>query len=76
MQEGVRGFKFLVTPTLYAREWSELLPIMLRLVSTDYDFSQTWNLLVHVTTILSKQEGTYCMSVEDLTGIGIRKETH
>ena len=76
MQEGVCSFKLSVTPTLYVHEQLELLPIMLRLVSTDYDFSQTWNLLVHVTTILSKQEGTYCMSVEDLTGIGIHEETH
>ena len=75
MQERVCGFKLLVTPTLYMREQSEQLPIMLRLVNTDYDFSQTWNSLVHITTILSKQEGTYCMSVEDLTGIGIHKET-
>jgi len=75
MQEGVRSFKLSVTPTLYVHEQSELLPIMLRLVSTDYNFSQTWNSLAHVTTILSKQEGTYCTSVKDLTGIGIREET-
>ena len=72
----VLGFKPLVIPILFALVLSEPSPTTLPLENTDYNFSLTWTLSVHVTIILSKQENIFYMSVEDLTGTGILEETH
>ena len=71
----ILGFKPLVIPILFALVLSELLPTILPLENTDYNFSLTWTSSVHVTIILSKQKDIFYMSVEDLTGTGILEET-
>ena len=48
------GFKYLATQTYYVLVQQELLQIMPRLESTDYNFSPTKNLNVYVVIILSK----------------------
>jgi len=73
--KAVLGFKPSVIPILFALMLSEPSPTMLPLENTDYDFSLTWTLSVHVTIILSKQEDIFYMSVEDLTDTGILEET-
>ena len=74
--EEVPSFKLSATLIRYAYALSEQLPTILRLKSTGYDFSQTWILHVHATTILSNREDTYYTSVKDLMDIGTLEETH
>ena len=54
----------------------EPLQIMPQLENTNYDFSLTKNLSVHVETILLNQEGTFFMNVQDIMGIGTQEEIH
>ena len=72
----VLGFRSLDISICFVLELSEPSPTMLLLESTDYDFSLTWTLHVHVTIILLKQEDIFYTSVEDLVGTGILEETH
>ena len=70
----VRGSKYSATLIHYVLTLLELLPIMLLLGSTGYDFSLTWTSYAHATIILSNLGDIYYMSATDLMGIGTPEE--
>ena len=74
--KGAYDSKYLATQICYALILQELLQIMPQLESTNYNFSLTKNLNVCAETILSNQEGTFFMNVQDIMGIGTQEEIH
>ena len=76
MSKVVRGFNLLATLIRYVLALPELLPVMLLLGSTDYDFSCAWTSHAHAITILSNLGDIYYMSAADLMGTGTQEEIH
>jgi len=52
MSKVVRGFNLLATLIRYVLMLPELLPVMLLLGSTDYNFSRAWTSHAHAIIIL------------------------
>ena len=74
MSKVVRGFNLLATLIRYVLALPELLPVMLLLGSTDYDFSCAWTSHAHAITILSNLGDIYYMSAADLADTGTQEE--
>ena len=74
MSKVVYGFNLLATLIRYVLALPELLPVMLLLGSTDYDFSHAWTSHVHAITILSNLGNIYYMSAVNLMGTGTQEE--
>ena len=75
MPKVAHGFNHLATLIHYVHTPPELLPIMLLLGSTGYNFSLAWTSHAHATIILSNLGDIYYMSAVDLMGIGTPEET-
>ena len=67
----VCDFNLLTTLICYVLALPELLPVMLLLGSTDYDFSHAWTSHAHAIIILSNQGD---MNAADLMGTGTQEE--
>jgi len=66
----------LVPPTLYVLELQEPSQTMPLQENINYDFSRRKTSSVRVVYTLSRQEGTFCMNVRDIMGIGTLEEIH
>jgi len=69
-----RGSKPLVPPTLYVLKLQEPSQTMPLQENINYNFSRRKTSSVCVVYILSRQEGTFCMNVWDIMGIGTLKK--
>ena len=63
-----------VLPTLYVLMLQESSQTTLLQENIDYDFSRRKISSVHTVYTLSRQEGTFCMNVWDIIGIGTLEE--
>ena len=70
-----RGSKPLVPSTLYVLELQEPSQTMPLQENINYNFSWRKTSSVCAVYILLRQEGTFCMNVRDIRGIGTLKET-